>query len=790
MAVTKRSALAVAVATAALATGTAHAQLEEVVVTAQKREQGVNDVPISITALSPNTITNLGVRSLEDIAVTTPGLYVNQTSGTGAPAWTIRGVGFQDYSTAASSTVGLYFDEVAFPYPVMGTNLFFDVGRVEVLKGPQGDLYGRNTTGGQIGFYSARPTDEFEAGFIGTVGNFATIEAEGFVSGPLAEGVRGRAAFKTVHAFDGWQESITRPGDELGEKEIYGLRGILEWDVTPDLSASFIAHYNNDQSDSIANTQVNGLVFGRETPTFGTQLPFLPPVFGQPPRDFVALADFSTDDNRAADWTNGPNGELRPKRDNQQWGVNAKFIWDVGAFEVTSITAYESFSRDEANDWDGSGRILDSSNINVTDIWVFSQELRVASTIGDDITWLAGVYYANDEVDEDYNYFFGEGAFGIAQLDTNYTVDTESIAVFGHAEWDINERFGLNVGARFTNETREFEGCTFDATPPDLPVPGITLQTFLGFLAGVAVPTNGCGVLDTSSLPFTVPDILTAETEANEWMWKAGVDFTPNEDILAFFNISRGFKSGGFNGANLNTVQQLGPYDIETLTSYELGIKATLLDGSMQADFSVFYYDYEDKQERGLAVTPVGNISGLINIPESNVIGLEGAITWYPVEQALLQGSFSWLETNISEYEVVTRDSFFDFATFSPVEVTVPADGEPLANAPRWSANVTASYDFMVGGNFIVTPAIDVIYRGKAFGAPFQPEQNRDQYMIGNLRMSLQSTTNDRWKLTAWSRNFTDTDYFVSAFGGGNVWYVRTNGMPRTYGATLEYRFE
>ena len=180
--------------------------IEEVVVTAQKHSQSANDVPITINAFTGETLQDQGVITAENIALLTPGLTVNETAATGVPLYTIRGVGFQDYSTAASSTVGLYLDEVAIPYTVMSRGLLFDVQRVEVLKGPQGDLYGRNTTAGQINMVSNKPTEDFELGLRGSVGTFDTVDVEGFINGAISDRVNARVAFKSVQSGEGWQK--------------------------------------------------------------------------------------------------------------------------------------------------------------------------------------------------------------------------------------------------------------------------------------------------------------------------------------------------------------------------------------------------------------------------------------------------------------------------------------------------------------------------------------------------------------------------------------------------------
>lgn len=769
---------------ALLGSAPVQAQVEEIVVTAQKREQSINDVPITITALSEETITNLGVRSMEDMAMTTPGLIVNATAGTGTNSWSIRGVGFQDYSTAATSTVGIYFDGVAFPYPVMSTGQFFDIERVEVLKGPQGDLYGRNTTAGQISFVSKKPTESFEAGVSLGIGNYETFEVEGFVSGPLGDTVRGRFAFQSNNRGEGWQKSLSRPGDELGEIETLSFRAILDWDITDTFSAQLNVHHNDDQSDGIASTPVDGRLIGLDQTIDARSFS---PFTGLTYND---LTIYSTGDNEAADWTNGPNNALRPKRDNQLAGGSLQLTWDLGELEVTSVTGVERFERDEANDWDGSA-LLDSSNVNVTDIEIFSQELRIGSQEGENFTWVAGLYYAEEELDEDYNYFFGEGFFGINQLDTNYSVEGDTIAVFAHGEWDFNDRWGLNLGLRYTEDDREFDGCTNDASPADLAVPGVALRDFLVLVLPPFVPQiapNSCGVPDLATFvpPFTgpfIPETILAEVSADEWMWKAGVDFRPTDDVLTYFTISKGFKSGGFNGANLNTVQQLGPYELEEITAFEVGAKATVLDGTMQLNGAAFFYDYEDKQERGRAVTPVGIISGLTNIPESEVSGLEFQVQWYPSERLAIDASASFLNTEIKEYDAVQEGS-----TLTNI-ITRDASGLDLANAPKFSANLTVAYEVPITSNLLIRPAFDAIFRDSVEGAPFQPEQARESYSLINARVSLYSNANDRWNLTAWSRNLADEDYFTSAFGGGNVWFVRTNGMPRTWGLTFDYRF-
>jgi len=803
-----RTALAAAVFSACfgvISNGHAQGQLEEVIVTAQKRAQSANDVGITINTFTGDQIRDFGVSTAEDIAQMTPGLTVNETAATGVPLYTIRGVGFQDYSTAASSTVGIYFDEVSMPYTVMTRGLVFDTARVEVLKGPQGDLYGRNTTAGQINFISNKPTQEFEGGLIGSVGSYETYDLEGFVSGG-SDFVQGRLAFKTTQSNEGWQESTTR-NDKLGEKDATALRGILNFDFTEAVSLQLIGLYVKDESENRANTAYDGTDEGLGTfnnPYTPLDEYFLPTGsnFGQTP------PWYSTGDNEAADWTNsytspitGKTFDLRPQRDNELIGLSARLDWDIGDFVLTSITSYNEFEREEANDWDG-GFYNDSSNINTTDLEVFSQEIRLSGEVGD-ITWIGGLYYSKDEMDEYYHYFMSDSVFGlgaipwgvdlfaptpILELDTKYTQETESMAIFGHVEWQFAEAWRLTLGARYTEEDRDWSGCTFNAEDG-------SLGGFLNAQFGSTLSPGDCGTIDDDPASPTyifgllgTPNVNDAfhvfeETiETDKWMGKIGLDYAVNDDVLLYGTISQGFKSGGFNGANSNTTQQLKPYKEEELTSFEIGSKATLLDGSMQLNAAAFYYDYKDKQEQDVSVTFVGNISGLTNVPESEIIGAEVDMQWLPTDGLTFNAGVAWLDTEIKKWDAVDPD-----ASSWPDTVTHDVSGTELAQSPKWQYTALLKYEWPMGDALMMEVAGDLSYTDTPTGG-VRVEEATEDYTIYNARVGI-GAADGQWRALLWARNLTDEDYFPSAYVGGNGPYVRSYGMPRTYGITLSYFF-
>ena len=779
--------------------------LEEVIVTAQKRNQSENDIGIAISTWTGNELRDMGVVSAEDMALRTPGLTVNESSATGVPLYTIRGVGFQDYSTGASSTVGIYFDQVAMPYTVMTRGLLFDAERVEVLKGPQGDLYGRNTTAGQINFISNKPSEEFEVGVNVGYSSYSTVDFEGFVNGSMGENAQGRIALKTIQSSEGWQKSVDGD-DELGEKDVTALRASFNIELSEDANLLLVAHHVDDQSDNKANTAYDGREIGLAefSAPYSAVAPYL--ASGETP------PWYSTDDNESAGWTNsytspitGTTFDLRPKRDNQLKGMSAHLDWDLGNVSLTSITAYNKFERVERNDWDG-GQYNDSSNINTTDLSVFSQELQLSGST-DSVDWLVGAYYSTDEMEEYYHYFMSDSLYGgaslvfdiapfklngtgILELDTKYQQETDSSAIFGHVEWQFTDALKLTVGGRYTKEQRDWSGCTYVADDN-------SLGSFNNVLFGTTLSAGSCGTIDDrpSSPTFILgllgtPDannglaVFTDTIDTSRMMGKIGLDYTPSDNVLYYASISQAFKSGGFNGANSNTTTQLMPYDEEILTSYEIGAKATLLEGSMQLNAAVFSYDYKDKQEKDRVITLVGAISGLTNVDESSITGAEIDIQWLPTDGLRLAFGGAWLDTEIDQWQAVDAAN----SAWLVNTATFDASGSELPQAPSLSYTALIGYDTNITENLILGMALDLSYTDKTTGG-VAPERATEDYMVINARLSI-SDASEKWKTLLWVRNVADEDYYASAFLGGNGPYVRSMGMPRTVGVSLSYSFD
>ena len=805
-----------AVEASAASTSSADARvIEKITVTAQRREQGANDVGITVNVMSGDMVKNLGVETAQDMAKFMPGLQVNEAIANGVPIYTIRGVGFQNYYTGASSTVGLYFDGVNIPYTVMSRGALFDVERVEVLRGPQGDLYGRNTTAGQINFVSKKPTREFEAGIDASFSSYKTIDTEAYISGPISDRVRARFAMKSTHSYDGWQYSLTR-NDKLGEKNVTALRSIVDVDLTDKTRLEFNVHYVVDKSDNQAPQAVDGNKIGAgRLGRFG----YIPlqnyATFSPDHLDGVLFATppwFTDGQAKAADWTNswtspitGITYNLRPKRDNQLYGGSLKLEQDISSMTLTSLTAYDKFTRGEVFDEDG-GAFVDTANINDSDIYVFSQEVTLAGNT-DKLMWVTGLYYSKDKVDENYRFFMPDSSAGngaavvgrapfflspILQLNTISKQDTESYAGFGHVEWSFAEKWRLTVGVRFTHEKRSWTGCTASAADNTW---GAYANTFFGtnLQPGDCLtidddpnsPTYFFNLLGTPNLdqafhPYS--DTITA----SKWSGKVGLDYKVTPDILTYATISRGFKSGGFNGAITSSAGSLHPYKPETLTAYEIGAKTMLLENRMRLNVDAFYYDYKNKQETGYAVSPIGNLDALTNIDKSRIYGAEFEMDWVPLEGLTLHAAATWLDTKVTKWNAVDPD-----LSVWPTVVYRDASGGKLAQAPTWSFIASANYRRPLSPELYIEFGGDVSYTGSTNGGENGLAQTAifatESYTLVNARIAI-GNVDDKWRIQVWSHNLTNEYYYPSAFSANGP-YVRYAGMPRTIGVTLDYKF-
>jgi len=610
---------------------------------------------------------------------------------------------------------------------------------------------------------------------------------------------------RTIQSNEGWKESLTRD-DTLGKKDELAMRAMFDIELNSDAKLLLKAHYVKDKSDNLAPTAYNGEIRGFDeynNPYIGGLEEYIKPdgqYYGQTP------PWYSDDDARKADWSNsytssltGQTWDLRPAKDNELKGLLVRLNWEFEQFNFTSLTAVDQFNRQESNDWDGTAAVV-TGNINSTDITSVSQELRLDG-VYNDMLWIVGAYFSSDEMEEEYHYFMADSAFGLAaveyerapfslapilELDTSYQQQTKSAAIFGHLEYKLTSKLKLTSGIRYTQETRDWQGCSNDADG--------SLTAFSNLLFGATLQQGDCSVID--DIPESETNIFKVlgtenvndafhkiedSINTNRWMGKLGVDYQFTPDTLGYFTASYGFKSGGFNGANANTATQLIPYKPETLMAYEFGLKSMLLDNSLQINASTFYYDYKDKQEADTAVTFVGNVGGFTNVPKSEVAGVELELNWFPMDNLSIRMGAAYLHTEVKEWDAVDGDK-----SQWPNIVTRDLSGIELAASPKWSSNGVIRYDWEVADGYMMDIAADYVYKAEAMGGP-REAKNTEAYTLFNARLGFGNDSGD-WRFTLWARNLTDEYYYPAAFGTDGP-YVRSPGMPRTFGIDFRYNY-
>lgn len=741
-----------AILTSMSASGLAHAQsgdsgriFDEIVVTAQKRSENSQDVPIAISAFSGDSLSELGINQSDELGQFVPGLEIATSSGKNSQLILfLRGAGLSDFNTNNAGPIGIYSDEVYISSPILTSFQFFDTERLEVLKGPQGTLYGRNTTGGAVKFITNKPTNEFEFSGRASYESFNTTELEAAVSGPLSDNIRGRIAVSKNDS-DGPVKNLVTGGDENGNDSLF-WRGMLDFDVTD-------------------NFTLRGNVHGAKVESRAFKFNHL----GAGPGRSDALGYVSPEDPFEGEY----NKDGKVDIDSLGGYIEAKY--DFGGVELTSITAY-----DEADSLIPEETDASPLNVITVDYGVksetISQELRLTGEAGDS-SWLVGGFYLTESLDQnqtvdlfnDIRAFTGglSDPFGIATggvpilfARTINEQDTESYAVFGQVDFEVTDRLTLTTGARFTKEKRDF-------------LASAALEDETGFIfPGAPAP------LPAGTLPvYNFPDLSLSDDAIS---WRIGADYEVNDDVLLFASAARGFKSGGFNGGFLSldpaeSAVQVEPYDPEFLTAYELGIKSDLLDNRLRLNASVFLNDFKDLQVFTLVNTGALPIQVLDNSSDAQVLGIEFDATFYPAENFLLNLSASFLDSELK-----------DFVTTGGADLS----GNMIANTPERSISGLARYDHDLGGSGTVFAQSSFAHKSELFfttdNNPFASQQ---AYTLFNARLGYESE-NGNWGLAVYGKNLGNEAYLTQVtdltdFG----FYSRTFGDPRAYGVELTFDF-
>jgi len=699
-------------------------ELTEIVVTAQRRLQSSQDVGIAMSVLDSSELVNRGVTRVNDLQNSTPSLDIEPAFGGGAAQFRLRGVGFQDYASNNAPTVGVYVNEVAYPVPIMTQGMLFDIARVEVLRGPQGTLYGRNTTGGAISFVTKKPTAAAAGGVRAEYGRYDSFKGEAYVSGPINDKVRMRVAAATEQG-GGWQHN-RETGQSLGDADKLSARGLLDIDLTPDLTVLVDVHGGQDKSEN------QGLRLLSDLTTRAGQGVFVPADTDRSATGWRISSVLARDANLDAD--------TKPGKDNTTWGASMALNWDLGAAKLTNITAFDRLLRKEYSDWDTTSSV-EADTFFGSDARVYSNETRLASNDDGPFQWIAGLYYSHQELNERYYSDFLDiyGTYGRV----NYNQVVESVSAFGQAEYAFTDQWKLVAGLRYEEEDRKLNG----------------FGTAFGGAQSLA-PTN----VKTDMKPLT---------------GKLSLEFKPVDDLLLYASASKGTKSGGFTTYNTGNSSAIQPFKPETLWAYEVGAKADL-SRTLQINGSAFYYDYKDQQVLSALWGANGPVGRFVNVPKSEIYGAEVEARWRPLRGLNISQSFSYKHGEYKEF--YDMDTAASRAVGYAVYIDKAGQKIPF---PQYTYGGSVAYEMDLGSYLLETEA-NYSYRS-VYHSWLGSKYDVPGYWLANLNLTTRPAEG-AWSAGLWVRNLFDEDYDLTRnfFTSADV---AQSGTPRTYGVRMSYDF-
>ncbi len=782
------------------------ATLEEVVVTAQRRAQSTQDVPVAITGLTGDSIEKFGLENANDIGAQVPNMQVAGPYGDVQPIFTIRGVSMSDYNSNQASPIGVYVDEAYQPAVYSHGANFFDLERLEVLRGPQGTLYGKNTTGGAINIITRTPEVDGEAkGRIkGGIGNFGASTFEAAYEGTVLPGVLAARVAAFAKRDDGYQENPLG-GPNGAQTDAQALRLALNWTIND--SANAVLKVSRAENDGIT-TQV------RNEP--GVDVRGLPSNAGTG-EDFIDYTGYSRP-TRNLDHNEVESNKVGPLITRNDT-VNLTLKYDFENFSLVSITAYGDAQYFQSANTDGSPLVLleiDWLNDTVS----YSQDVRFVSDYSGWFNFIAGLYYGSEKLNQKNVYSIFEDlpdprvgdenpdATGLApflidfgMVDQRLKTEKDSRAVYGQFRFDISERFGIDLGLRYTEDRNDMpyyntSRLGYDGSPRGTYVPGNTTGRDEAFTPVVLSPNqfevcindpNSCAAAPMyTDGPYTLASQAPLSAVEREWSGKLGADFAINEEIMVYASFSKGYRSGSYNGGVYYL--ERGIEDAyarpEFLDAYEAGIKADLFEGQVRLNAATFYYDYTDQQ----FVNVVGISVFLENAGASEISGAEAELQWRITETFGMQLGVGYLD---SQYKELT---LADTTTLADPNDQVDLAGNDLISAPQWNVSLSLDWDIVTTGYGYLAANYNVVYQTQqwfsAYNGDAEYEANQQPaYFLHNARLSW-FAADDSWTLALWGKNLADEEYdfygidIQASFG--YTYFIA--GPPRSYGLELSYR--
>ncbi|MCF8473908.1 MAG: TonB-dependent receptor [Emcibacter sp.] len=723
------------------------AKIDEIIVTSTLRAANVQDVPITVAVLGMDQIDKADIHDADGIANNVPGMQYAEFAP-GQAQYSMRGVGSFDDGAGLDNSVALFFDGV---YVGRGAGVnfdMFDLERVEVLKGPQGALFGRNTIGGAISVVTQKPSDEFAAKIAVTGGNEGIFRAQGLVTGPISENLAGKVVVN-YRRHDGYVRN-TLLNKDLNDENQVSVRGQLKLDV--DKSEWVLsADYLNDDRDSQGRFPVVSGNF-----------------------NYVGVAE--------ALGANRPQTSASPiegfsKREVIGTSLQGNINFDNGKF--TTITAYRTvdtaWAMPSVGAPLGGGYNLaagvygmDVNDVIDESVDTFSQELRWTSELDGDFGFVAGAYFFTEKTDriEQFKIERNTEATGQVVVGNEYTRTenkSTSYALYGQAQWDFAPKWSLLAGGRYSHDKKDYVATAVNCGMTEV------ARAAAGFANFAACDGVG-GSLRIIAETFRVP----SKKSWNDFSPMASLQYRPNEGLMVFATLSTGYKSGGFAGSQGVALAAGKPVNKESVTNYEIGFKSDLADGTVRFNGAAFYMDYKDLQ-----VVRFGPVAGsafgsfqTTNIGSADIKGAEVELSWEVTEDFTLSGGYAYLDTEAKGLLIELASGITDFS------------GSTLRQAPKHSFNIIADYDVALeddmGGLNFNTQLTHTDKSHNDFATAAQTLNQSKTLLSGSITWT---SSNEAYKISLWGQNLTNKAYVAHAYfiGPGTI---GTWGAPRTFGVT------
>lgn len=700
---------------------------EEIIVTAQKRSESLQDVPLAISALSGNSLSDRAITDVASLAMAVPSLTFGSYGGQARIA--IRGIGFDTINPGGEGRVAYHLNGVYLSRPAATTGTFFDVNRVEVLRGPQGTLYGRNATGGSINVIPRGPTDTFEGYLNLGYGNYNAITTEGAIGGPITDGVGFRVAFSTED-HDGYGRNITT-GNEIDNAKRRAVRGMLSFALGETAKLDLSADYSTEDDRNYGNHYL-----GRASTVISPVGLLVGGVVPNDPRDIA--------------------NDFDPQNDRTFWGLSARLEVGLGDLTLTSITGYRNNEYSLLTDLDATSAAISRFTFAEKGDH-FSQELQLAGEIGR-FEFLVGGFYFEESLSGNVAIPFDRMAIGMPALmvqgyEVNGDVKTKALAGFGQGSYALTDTLKATLGLRYSWERHDISD-------------QFQLDLFRPYVPGAEL------------IPAATRNARRSENSVTP---KFGLEFSPRKDLLFYASMSKGFKSGGYNLGDIidpNTGLANDGFKPETLWSYDAGFRGSFADGRVELNANAFYYDYKNLQ-----VSKVVNTTVIIeNAAASTIYGIEAQAIVRPLRGLQLEVTPTWLHGRYKDFQSANPAD-----PFNPTPVVL--DGNPIIQAPEVALNLAAQYTANVGAGSLRLRG-EMGFQDRVYFTPFKERNvSREPNTLLNV---FASYTLDNWEISVFGRNLTDKTVIANALVNSGLIGLPITGTlypPRTYGVRIGYKF-